>query len=150
MYDGSVANVPNFFAERGHPCPPHHNPADWIMNRAKAVPIDELDKAGFFPCDERKLDDQPLNVSYRSFSLVFPAPGVEPNEKGAGMKTQIKLLLHREYKNLVRDKFAMAGRLGFSTLLSLLVGAIFKDVGMSSSVKIQNLQSHFGALVLAW
>ena len=149
MYDGPVTSVPTFFAERGHPCPPHHNPADWIMNRAKAVSIDDLEKAGFFPRDERKLNDKLLNVS-RSFSIMSRSPGLVLDEKGAGMVEQVKLLLYREFKNLIRDKFAMAGRLGFSTLLSLLVGAIFKDVGTSNSSEIQNLQSHFGALVLAW
>ena len=149
MYEGSVANVPNYFAERGHPCPPHHNPADWIMNRAKAVAIDELDKAGFFPGDERKLEDSPLSAS-KSAPIFSRVPENEADEKSVGMMKQIRMLLLRELKNLVRDKFSMAGRLGFSTLLSLLVGAIFKDVGTTSSSKVQNLQSHFGALVLSW
>jgi len=33
MYQGSVENVPSFFASCGHPAPPNFNPADWIMVR---------------------------------------------------------------------------------------------------------------------
>lgn len=31
MYQGPVADVPAYFADRGHPSPPHYNPADWVM-----------------------------------------------------------------------------------------------------------------------
>lgn len=31
MYQGAVADVPDYFAARGHPSPPNYNPADFIM-----------------------------------------------------------------------------------------------------------------------
>jgi ABC-type multidrug transport system ATPase subunit len=32
LYQGSVPDIPNYFADRGHPLPPNFNPADWIIN----------------------------------------------------------------------------------------------------------------------
>ena len=57
MYQGSVQAVPGYFAERGNAVPPNYNPADWIMNVAQSTSIEELDKSGFFPEDERQLAD---------------------------------------------------------------------------------------------
>jgi ABC-type multidrug transport system ATPase subunit len=31
MYQGSVNDIPSYFADRGHPNPPNYNPADWVM-----------------------------------------------------------------------------------------------------------------------
>lgn len=33
MYQGPVDGVTDYFEVRGHPVPPHYNPADWIMVR---------------------------------------------------------------------------------------------------------------------
>jgi len=98
-------------------------------------------------------------------------------EKPVGKTKQIQMLLRREVTNFARDRMALAGRIGFSTLLSVLIGAIFMGVGASDSSNIavrirfvaalsarapslgflihfllllQNLQSHFGALILIW
>lgn len=136
MYQGSTAGVPNYFAQRGHACPHHYNPADWIMNRAQVVPFDELDQAGFFPSDERKLPDPvPLNTS-RQWSRHAHDLGITMEEKPVGKTKQIQMLLRREVTNFARDRMALAGRIGFSTLLSVLIGAIFMGVGASDSSNI--------------
>ncbi|CAB9512480.1 Putative white-brown complex homolog protein 30 [Seminavis robusta] len=149
MYQGSVANVPTFFAQRGHPCPPHFNPADWIMNRAKMISTTELCKAGFYPEDERILKDPKELNAAGTRSLFGKRRVIAWSSKTASKATQIRLLFRREVINLTRDKIAMAGRLGFSTLLSLMMGAIFWDVGNSDSANIAGLQGHFGGLVLS-
>ena len=46
MYQGAVADVPAYFAERGQPNPPNYNPADWIMNVAQTMSLEVLDKNG--------------------------------------------------------------------------------------------------------
>merc|ERR1712232_513655 len=97
MYQGPVANVPKFFGERGFPNPQHYNPADWMMNVAQTVSMEDLGKRGFFPKDEReivepfKAEEEGRDVLGRTL-LSFD--GEQPvDETTVEQFTQIKLLL---------------------------------------------------------
>ena len=57
MYQGAVADVPEYFGERGYPNPSNYNPADWIMNVAQSTSISQLDQDGFFPEDTRDMGE---------------------------------------------------------------------------------------------
>ena len=137
MYQGSVQNVPRYFAERGHPCPPNYNPADWIMNVAQSVPLDKLGHDGFFPQDNRLLtepfkthiegkDDLGITLTERHASDDF-------DDTPIGAAGQIRMLFQREIRNLVRDKAAIGARFGLTVFLSILIGVIFNDVGETDS-----------------
>jgi ABC-2 type transporter len=65
------------------------------------------------------------------------------------MITEIKMLFGRELTNLRRDVGAVGARFGLTIFLSVLIGVIFLNVGKSDSANQQNLQSHFGALIMA-
>jgi hypothetical protein len=136
MYQGSARNVPQYFGRRGHPCPQHYNPADWIMNCAKAISISELERDGFFPADEREVQPKvKLNAAAKKLLFDCNADAVL-DPRPASTFTQIRELLRREVVNVVRDKLALAGRFGISTVLSLLIGAIFLDIGVSDKAKV--------------
>eukprot|EP00980_Cylindrotheca_fusiformis_P027773 scaffold22559_cov111-Cylindrotheca_fusiformis.AAC.12 len=151
MYQGAVEDVPDYFEARGHPLPPKYNPADWIMNVAQSVPIDELNKLGFFPEDERKLPDPGTEIYIDGKDESGHVDGDEllgdVETRRASLLTQMNLLYTRELRNIARDKGAIGARFGLTIVLSLLVGIIFYDVGVADSADSQHLQSHFGALV---
>lgn len=135
MYNGLVEDVSDYFGDRGHPLPPKYNPADWIMNVAQSVPLDELNQKGFFLEDERKLpepftdhvdgkDELGITLTERHIDGDFDAHPV-------GWFTQLYMLFSRELKNLTRDTAAVGARFGLTIFLSCLVGVIFLDVGTS-------------------
>lgn len=107
------------------------------------MPVTDLDKAGFFPGDERVLSKAWITGKDQD---VTGAPVAKISTPG--LMTQIKLLCIRECRNLVRDRVALAARFLFTLFLSLLIGVIFLDVGNSDSAVNANLNSHFGSLIM--
>lgn len=152
MYQGSVARIPTYFAEHGYPMPNNHNPADWIMAIAQQHPQEDLKKSGFFEsCNTAEYDEQFLDtkkVDALGFTMHSVDIAAEKDMRKVSLWTQIKLLYAREIRNLTRDKFSIATRLGITAFLNLLFGIIFQDVGRTSNADITNVQSHFGAIVM--
>jgi ABC-type multidrug transport system ATPase subunit len=153
MYTGSVQDVPSYFANRGHPNPPNYNPADFIMDVAQSIPVEQLTREGFFPADERKIFDpfEPeegqdalgITVTRHTYRGVDMYDGSPP-----GLLTEIRLLFQREVNNLKRDTSALKARFSLSLVVGLIVGVIFWKVGETDSSVSTNLQSHFGAVIL--
>jgi hypothetical protein len=116
------------------------------------VPITELDEAGFFPEDERGMgkalvprkgqDATGSSIVERSMRTMMK------NTTPPGLMTQLVMLCIREWRNLHRDRVALAARFLFTLFLSLLIGVIFLDVGNSDSAINANLNSHFGSLIM--
>lgn len=152
MYQGPTVDVPDYFGERGHPNPPHFNPADWIMQVAQSVSLEQLNKDGFFPKDTRDIGDafsgHEEGKDALGITITTRDANSEEDDPQPGMGTQIQMLFNRELRNLKRDKMALGARLGLTTFLSLLVGVIFLGVGKEDSELPQNRQSQFGALVM--
>jgi ABC-type multidrug transport system ATPase subunit/ABC-type multidrug transport system permease subunit len=151
MFQGLVQEVPEYFKERGNPCPPNYNPADWIMNVAQSVAIPELNEKGFFPKDTRALpaaftdkvdgkDELGITITEHHSGDYDPTP--------PGLFFQVYMLFSRELRNVRRDKVALGARFGLTIFLSTLIGIIFYDVGETDSKVSSNLQSHFGALIM--
>ena len=137
MYQGAVQEIPNYFGSRGFRIPSNYNPADWIMNVAQANTVQKLDDANFFPSDDRKLPEPFTEAVEGKDELGFT---IQEGDKSTGSDnatvgtgTQTMMLFNRELRNLKRDQSALAGRMGFSVILSLLVGVIFFDVGEQPS-----------------
>eukprot|EP00980_Cylindrotheca_fusiformis_P027769 scaffold22559_cov111-Cylindrotheca_fusiformis.AAC.8 len=144
MYQGAVDDVPDYFEARGHPLPPKYNPADWIMNVAQSIPIDELNQLGFFPEDDRDLPDPDTEIFVDGKDESGHTHGDELDNvdtKTATLLTQMNLLYSRELKNIARDKGAVGARFGLTIFLSLLIGIIFFEVGDTDSA---NAQASFG------
>jgi ABC-type multidrug transport system permease subunit len=151
MYQGAVDEVPQYFADRGQPLPPKYNPGDWIMNVAQATPIEKLNDQGFFPQDSRELPHAFTDKDGKDemgFTVISSGKSENFDSRPVGMITQTSMLFVRELKNIARDRTIMGGRLGFSLVLSTLIGIIFYDVGDQPSDISTNLNSHFGALIM--
>jgi hypothetical protein len=129
MYHGAVGNVPSYFGDRGHPCPPNYNPADWIMNVAQSVDLAQLNKAGFSPEDTRALatalkenvdgkDELGITLTEHHLSQGY-------DDTPVGMIGQVSMLFTLEIRNLYRDAASIGARFGLTIFLSLLVGIIF-------------------------
>ena len=157
MYDGGIADVPTFFSGRGHPLPPLYNPSDWIMSVAQTVPIEELDRAGFFPgggglrgASTLKTDASNRRHDALGRSMVLRLSRVgDIDERKVSLATQIGMLYVRELRNLKRDtKGKIGARMGVTTVLATLIGIVFFGVGNCESDSEQVLQSHLGALIM--
>jgi len=155
MYQGPVPDVPAYFGARGHPNPPNYNPADWIMNVAQSVPIEELNKAGFFPKDERDVGE-PFEGGDGKDELGITLTGrraaKDYDESPVGVFTQTQMLFTREFVNLKRDTASLGARFGLTIFLSILIGIIFLHVGETDPNEPgkgqQNVQSRFGSLIM--
>jgi len=152
MYQGSVHNVPPFFAQCGHPVPVNYNPADWIMNVAQVFSEKELTNDGFFPEDTRGMETAFHDglEGRDALGITITGHAKEPgfDMRPVGFFTEIKLLFGREITNLIRDTTAVGARFGLTIFLSTLIGTIFLNVGETNSENQSNLNSHFGAIVM--
>lgn len=158
MYEGEVSDVPTFFEARGHPVPPHYNPADWIMNVAQAVLVKELARRGYFPSDTRPwtktealfVDEEEGRNTLGITDHQHYGEGIsaKDNEKRIGFITQASMLFKRELRNIARNRKPLVARFAFSFIMSILVGILFLGIGGEGSEDFRVVQAHFGALVL--
>lgn len=159
MYEGEVRDVPTFFEARGHPVPPHYNPADWIMNVAQAVPAKELARRGYFPTDARPWaktealfvdEEEGRNALGITDHQHDGEKGIstKDNQKRIGFITQVSMLFKRELQNIARNRKPLVARFAFSFIMSILVGILFLGIGGEGSEDFRVVQAHFGALVL--
>jgi ABC-type multidrug transport system ATPase subunit len=149
MYQGPVRSVPEYFEDRGRPCPERYNPADWIMDVAQVVPIKTLDEEGFFPVDKRELGDpfepdddhDELGITLRrSHHKSKQMDKFKPENQPPGFFTQTGMLFFRELINIKRDVASAGARFGLTLFMSILVGIIFWKVGETDPSVPSNLQ----------
>jgi ABC-type multidrug transport system ATPase subunit/ABC-type multidrug transport system permease subunit len=162
LYGGRVQDVPGFFEQRGFPCPPHYNPADWIVNVAQTTRMDDLRAKGFFVAPEDSNSSHQSNngdLRRRKSS----APKLKPltivnnrqfvdaatKETHPGFFVQTKLLFMREVHNLHRNTRNLVARTAMTVVGSVLGGIFFFQVGKSSFTDFINLQSTFGGLLMS-
>ena len=150
MYQGSIESVPAYFSERGHPNPPNYNPADWVMNVALSHSIDELDKAGYYPRDERGIGEAFTPEDNGRDILGITRRNQERGHAATvGVPKQAQLLLAREVTNLKRNTHAFKARIVMTCIISLVIGFIFYRVAKTSFTDFINVQSCFGAIFMA-
>jgi len=138
MYQGAVSDVPDYFGARNHPNPPNYNPADWIMNVAQSTPEDRLNDDGFYPKDERPMEDAFLAEDGQDalgITLTKRTATGTKDLRPVGLGTEISLLFQREFNNLRRDVTAVGARFGLTIFLSVLFGVIFLDVGETDATE---------------
>jgi ABC-type multidrug transport system ATPase subunit/ABC-type multidrug transport system permease subunit len=152
MYQGLVADVPDYFASRGFAIPPNYNPADWIMYVALTKSVKELDEAGFSPKDQRNCGPALKGSTKDALGIGADAVG---DGGTPGFPTQTKMLLRREMKNLFRATHALKTRTAMTLMISFFVGFLFFQVaelrfeGDEGDIEFIDLQSTFGALLMA-
>jgi ABC-type multidrug transport system ATPase subunit len=166
LYGGEVQYVPSFFEQHGYPCPSHYNPADWILNVAQTVSMEDLKAKGFFdvPSDDAMNGSLPQTTeglratpvhqrkSWQTKVKLQDLPRTINDEKEMkslhpGFLVQTKLLFMREVRNLRRNTKNLAARTAMTVMGSVLGGVIFFQVGKNSYANFINLQSTFGGLL---
>lgn len=150
MYQGAVTDVPDYFAARGHENPPNYNPADWVMNVAQSITEAQLNDDGFYPTDERPMQDAfAAEDGKDALGITLTRGTKEGGEdlRAVGIGTEISLLFQREVNNLRRDVTAVGARFGLTAFLSILFGVIFLDVGETSA---EDMSVSYLCLLFLW
>ena len=98
---------------------------------AQTIPKEELIKAGFFAKDTRPVvDAKVVSTDDRVDALgrsIYDSDVTETRQ--VPFHIQVTMLLRREWRNIVRNKRALAARFIFSGVMSLLTGVIFWRIG---------------------
>lgn len=76
------------------------------------------------------------------------ADDVNKDTRRVTFDTQVSMLLQREWRNILRNKQALAARFLFTVMMSFLLGIIFWQIGDRSLASFPNLQSHFGGMIM--
>jgi len=136
----------DYFADKGFPKPSDYNIADWILTIAQSLSLEELNDAGFLSEQSNTiLNEGPDKLQD---SAVPNNPWSTKGVQRVGWRTQINLLLTREFKHLVRDKGAFMIRMGTTAFFGLLYGVIYLDIGNTDLSNQINVSSTFGALAV--
>lgn len=153
MYEGKRAGVPAKFAACGYPLPQNYNPADWVMSCAQAVKTEVLEQAGFFPVNDFSSHGKALaekdavvqGAHDRDGELSASARA----EQRVGFVIQTQWLLSREIQNFKRNTHPLRTRTVMTLMVSLLCGILFYQAATKDYTNYVNLQTAFGALLLA-
>ena len=150
LYTGSIANLPDVFEQRGFPVPIQYNPADWIMEVAQGYSMEELEAAGFFR-DQHDPKDWGRAATIDSEKMDALGSTLHEDESAARMNWigQTKLLFAREVTNFGRNKHALKARTAMTVAISVFIGIIFFEVAETDFDNFINVQSSFGALLMA-
>jgi len=151
MYEGRRELVNEKFSACGYPLPPDYNPADWIMYCAQSATMETLEKAGFFPVNDFSAHGKKLQQDNAKAlaSQVSKLDAAAPPSDRVGFKTQVKWLFARELKHLKRNTHPLRTRTAMTVVISLLCGVLFFEAAKQSYDSFINLQTAFGALMLA-
>eukprot|EP00815_Leptocylindrus_aporus_P011235 CAMPEP_0116067886 /NCGR_PEP_ID=MMETSP0322-20121206/11333_1 /TAXON_ID=163516 /ORGANISM="Leptocylindrus danicus var. apora, Strain B651" /LENGTH=576 /DNA_ID=CAMNT_0003554893 /DNA_START=66 /DNA_END=1793 /DNA_ORIENTATION=+ len=141
MYTGSVDSVAEDFEKLGHPCPKNYNPADHIMTVAQTLEVKQLETDGFFT---NQSNGSKGFEEEEDFSTLI----TDDNKNRVSNGTQVKLLFQRELRGLQRNTVPLIARFGITIFLNVVFGLIFFDIGASDNAEVNNLNSHFGSLVM--
>jgi hypothetical protein len=130
MYDGSVEDVPAYFAARDQPLPPKYNPADWIMIVAQSVPVQELEQLGFFEPEPEPVEPYHRESVRRSIKKMRVRRKAikEMHLQHVGFCTQLWMQVKRDMISLRRDKQLLGVRIVLTSFISILSGIIFWQV----------------------
>jgi ABC-type multidrug transport system ATPase subunit len=119
MYQGDVLKLGEDFAKYGHPVPANYNPADWVVDVAQTQSIEDMEISGFFA----KEPSDYLTSSSATGELALP------ERNPVSMWQEFKMLQQREMRNLQRNPTPMIINVGLTSVLSVIFGVIFLDVG---------------------
>lgn len=138
MYQGDVSKLNSDFEAHGQPIPANYNPADWIIDVAQTNTMEDLQKCGFFvqePLDHLKTILKPDG------ELVLP----EQNK--VSVWQEFRMLQQREMRNMHRNPLPMIINVTMTSVLSIIFGVIFLDIGRQDRSDFSVLQAQMGAIV---
>ena len=137
MYQGDVPKIPEDFENLNHPIPANYNPADWVVETAQMNSMDDLERDGFFWEQPSSFLDNFKN----DVELALP-----PGQK-VSLWVEFMMLQQREMMSLKRNPTPMIINVGLTSVLSVIFGVIFFDVGRADRASFPVVQSQLGAIV---
>lgn len=142
LQQGQIDAVMNAFETAGFAIPQHHNPADFIMDVATNCSQTKLRESGLLGTNELN-EFEPADQTCAEIPVLNAA-----EEKQANFWMQMRWLVLREGRAMIRDKKALTGRFATTIFLNVLFGMIFFNAGGRDRASSTNLNSHFGALTM--
>ncbi|KAK0552235.1 hypothetical protein OC846_002986 [Tilletia horrida] len=161
MFYGKPEEVAPYFASLGHPCPPHTNPADHMMNLVnndfgqvgEAQPatsggVAAHDQAAFAASwlrhTQSSADPTQSPCLTDGSKPKFYAPSSESKLRSArNMISQIGLLTRRNLVNYSRNVLAFGIRTGMYIGMGIMVGLVWINLPQTDSRTNDRLSVHF-------
>ncbi|XP_025640926.1 ABC transporter G family member 1 [Arachis hypogaea] len=162
VYFGPTSAATKFFASRGFPCPPLHNPADHFL---RIINKDfKMVEEDCFHIGMKNEDTFKILVKFYSSSKISKQVRkevaticekeygfVERKRRQASFITQCNILLRRSSLHLFRDVSNYWLRIAIFTIAALSLGTIFLDVTSSdASIQARGSLVSFVASVLTF
>ena len=161
VFHGAREAALDYFAAVGHPCPPHTNPAEHLIDLVSVDHNSEAARA----LDEGRIDHLVTKWSERqavagcycgvnehaataqkkkksqdrsspAAADAAPPAGVRPRRRRLGRVRRLGLLLRRSWRQNVRDTWANGLRLSISGGLALIFGEIFGRLGAPTAASL--------------
>ncbi|CAB9516113.1 Putative white-brown complex homolog protein 30 [Seminavis robusta] len=140
MHQGEVANLARDFEQYGYPVPNQYNPADWVIDIAQGITLEELEKAHFFA-------SAPDNLLLAARKEDAAETVETPQDEHVSMWTEFVMLQNREMADLRRNPAFIVISIVVTGILSLIFGVIFFDIGRQDRSEYTVIQSQLGAVV---
>jgi hypothetical protein len=109
-----------------------------------------LEAEGFFPKEEQdvgpilgRIEDSRHDML--GFSKVLSHN--DSDHRHVSFTTQVFMLIHRDFVNMVRNKKAMRARFALTIMMSIIEGIIFLRVGLRSLSQFTVSCIHFKSLI---
>merc|ERR1712188_339559 len=121
----------SYFASKGHQCPAHYNPADYVMFLMQTKSQNVVEGLADAWSDEE------TNAIAQVLNSIPPEnlqASKASNATKAGFCMQFQALIIREFQQVLRDKAGMAARIGTTLFLNLIVAFVFQDAANWSGV----------------
>ena len=149
IYLGEVNNLVNYFSSIGYQCPEYTNPSDYIFmnilnpinfnfdnNNLKSVEekdkyiLESFTKSGM----EKTILDKCNLINNNKIKLSEKSHKYKPS-----LCLQLKFLLKRHLKNLIRNKSILRTKIGQSIGLGLIIGLTFLNIpGSDAKAQVQD------------
>lgn len=136
MHQGEVASIADDFSNAGYPLPKNYNPADWVIDVAQSNSLEDLQKNSHFFL-ENKDKIRPSQVEKIQV----------PDRSHVSMWQELKLLQEREFRDIKRNPLLIVINITITSVLALIFGVMFLDVGRKDRANIIVVQGTLGALV---
>jgi len=129
VYHGPVTELPRHFHDLGFPCKQNFNPADHVMfllQKESDETIKTIKSTWKGSPLAKSLQQHVLDVQTKGSSPTRSGSFVRATRHVAGFGTQLKVLLQRECRSVIRNKGILGARYGMTVFLSVMYGWLFQ------------------------
>ncbi|KAI9141200.1 P-loop containing nucleoside triphosphate hydrolase protein [Paraphysoderma sedebokerense] len=145
IFFGKTADAITHFASLGFDCPPRTNPADHFLDistidaRSPDLLKTSMDRVHRF---QKSWEESHYNDAFKKQQAADIDISDAKVSSRANWIQQFFTLLSRNMKDVVRDKATLGATLGQSVIITLIMGAVFWQLGSDAA----GIQNRLGAL----